>query len=77
MGHDKDTEGKRRYTHPETEEELVAVLKNPVLMTDWYKIMQIQDITKRIAVEILQTKAERILEYDGFSMKWSNASQYP
>jgi uncharacterized membrane protein YjjP (DUF1212 family) len=65
------------YSYPDTQEELVTILQNPVLMTDLYKIMQIQDISQRIAVEILQTKAERVLEYDGFMMKWSNSNQYP
>lgn len=77
MGQDKDKEGKRIYAHPETQQELVTTLENPILMTDRYKIMQISDYKTRIATEILQSKAERILEYDGFSMKWNNSNQYP
>ena len=77
MGYDKDENGKRIYSHPDTQQELVTILNNPVLMTDRYKIMQIADYPKRIATEILQTKAERILEYDWFTMKWNNSNQYP
>ena len=76
MWKDMDADGNRIF-YTGTETELVAVLKNPVLMTDLHKISQIEDYIKKVAVEILYSKAERGVEFDGFSMKWNNSNQYP
>ncbi len=69
MGRDKDEEGRRVHIHPETEEMFVASFENPVLMTDNYKIAQLEP-TSRDSLFALFGGAVKVIEYDGTSLRF-------
>lgn len=70
MWHDRDEYGKRIYKYPHTKEQLVTVLNNPVLMTDDWKLFNIQDYTARQTVQLLLRKPMTIVEYNGLRMEF-------
>lgn len=69
MGKDKDASGKRTYTWPETEEQHVFTFANPVLVTDNYRIGQL-DHTLRDTLFALYGKPLKVTEYDGTSLRF-------
>jgi release factor glutamine methyltransferase len=71
MGKDRSN-GKRVITYPEQKKMLVAKFKNPVLITDNYKIAQLNPTLRDSLFSLFGSK-NRIFEYDGV-VTISNAS---
>lgn len=64
-GKDRDEKGNKIYTYPETTKELIAVLKNPVLVSDDEAInAQIRDYAKKITARRLINVDKKTTEYD-------------
>ena len=76
MGHDRDDNGNRIYEYPHTKEELVAVLEDPVLMTDDWKLFNIQNYIARQTVQLLLRKPMTIVEYDGLRMEFEQGKYH-
>ncbi len=64
MGHDTDENGNRVYMRDEQEEIEVVTIDSPVLVTDNYKIAQLDPI-KRDTVFALYSAPTKITDYDG------------
>jgi predicted RNA methylase len=75
IGQDRDEHGDKIITKPRSEKKLVAVIKDPVLMTDDQKWNEF-DPTTRITLGALFQSYPRITEYDGVSVSWDPIS-YP
>src|SRR3989344_4411243 len=71
MGKDK-INGKRVLTYPMNKKEHVYTLKDPVLMTDNYKICKLNP-TLRDTLFSLYESRPRIVEYDGVSTYWDDS----
>jgi protein-L-isoaspartate O-methyltransferase len=69
MGRDKDEQGNRVHDWPKHEKVHVATLKNPVLVTDNYRIGQLES-TLRDTVFALFASPVRTTEYDGTSLEF-------
>lgn len=69
MGRDRDEQGKRIHTLPEEEKILVSTIKNPVLVTDNYR-MSLLDPVVRDTIFGLYEKPIRVTEYDGTSIRF-------
>jgi hypothetical protein len=76
MAKDKDEEGNRIYAYPKDATIHVADLPNPVLMTDRYKIGQIQEYIKRETVSALFDSPFVTVEYDDVKMDFEKF-KYP
>ena len=76
MWHDKDENGNRIYSYPHTEEQLVASLDNPVLMTDNEKISKLKDYITKETIRLLLQKPMRIVEYDWTRMEFEQWKYY-
>lgn len=76
MWKDRDEEWNKVYYYPHTEEQLVATLDNPVLMTDNEKIANLQDYVAKETIRLLQQKPMRIVEYDGLRMEFEQWKYY-
>jgi len=70
MWHDRDGNWNRIYEYPHTKEQLVTTIQDPVLMTDDYKLFNIQDYTARQTVQLLLRKPMTIVEYDWLRMEF-------
>jgi release factor glutamine methyltransferase len=70
MGKDRQN-GKRVITYSPSEKQLVYSFKNPVLMTDTYKICFL-DQAMRDTLFSLYSSMPRTVEYDGVSVSWNN-----
>ena len=75
MGMDRDSEGNKIYTYPETEKILVAKIKNPVLMTDIHKIASMEPSIRDTIMQLLKSNTT-ITEYDGTALKFEQ-NKYP
>jgi len=75
MGKDKDRKGKRVYIRPESEELYVTTFRNPVLVTDNYKIGNLRP-ELRDTVFALFTSPVKITEYDGVPLRFEQR-KYP
>lgn len=71
MGKDRRN-GKRIMTFPENKKEHVHTFKNPVLMSDNYRIAKLNP-TLRDTLFFLYGSKPRIVEYDGVSVLWGNS----
>ena len=67
MGHDRNKK-RRILTFPESEKELVHTFKNPVLLTDNYKIGQLKPEIRDTIFSLFSNKP-RIVEYDNVSVR--------
>lgn len=76
MAKDKDEEGNRVYTYPRDTYLHVADLPNPILVTDRYKINQIQDYIKRETVSALFDSPFIAIDYDNTTMDFEKF-KYP
>lgn len=76
MAQDKDKEGNRVYTYPKDTTLHVADIPNPVLVTDRYKINQIQEYIKRETVSTLFDSPFITIEYDNVKMDFEKF-KYP
>jgi hypothetical protein len=63
MGKDRD-KGKRVITYPKNKKKLVSSFKNPVLITDNYRIAQLAPGLRDTLFSLFSSK-DRIFEYDG------------
>ena len=68
MGLDKDERGNRVHTRPRDETLFVVEFENPVLMTDNYKILSLQDTVLRDTVFALYNSSFKRTVYDGVSV---------
>lgn len=68
MGHDR-RRGKRVSDFPATQKQLVATIKNPVLMTDNYRIAKMKPALRDTLFSLFNEKP-RTVEYDGVSVFW-------
>jgi methylase of polypeptide subunit release factors len=74
---DRDENGNKIYTYPPSEKELVAILHNPVLITDHFAVMkQITDYAKNQTVMALINKQKKTTEYDWFVFTFDQ-NEYP
>lgn len=71
MGYDRK-KGKRVLTYPQSKKVFVTSFKNPVLMTDTYKILKLK-ATLRDSLFSLYGNKPRIVEYDGVSVFWDGS----
>ena len=71
MGKDR-VGGKRAISYPLTKKEFVCAFKDPVLMTDTYRICKL-DPTLRDTLFALYGNKPRIVEYDGVSVLWDDS----
>ena len=77
LARDRDETGKRLRSLPESAEQLVACLQNPVLVTDFFKICtEITDPSVRDTVLALYSSPVRVTEYNGTSLRFVQ-SNYP
>ena len=76
MGKDRDAQGNKVYEYPHTQEQFVASIDHPVLMTDTHKLANIQDYIARETVQLLLRKPMTIVEYDGLRMEFEQG-KYP
>lgn len=77
MGLDRDTQGNKVTTYPESEKKLVATIDSPVLVSDPGAVMQqITDYTARETALLLISKPSKITEYEGTILHFDQ-SQYP
>jgi hypothetical protein len=68
----RDRSGKKRVlTYPASKKIFVHAMKNPVLLTDTYRIAKL-DPTVRDTLFSLITSRPRIVEYDGVSVSWDD-----
>ena len=68
MWKDRDIHNNRVYTYDINEIEYICDIENPVLMTDYFAIQNIQDYLIRETVYMLYTKPIRCIEYDDYKM---------
>ena len=68
MGHDRER-GKHVFTYPLNKEKFVVAMKNPVLLTDNFRIAKLRPAL-RDTVFSLFNERPRIVEYDGVSVFW-------
>ncbi len=71
MGKDR-VNGKRINTYPDTKKMFVTEFKNPVLMTDTFKILQCKP-TLRDSLFSLYNNKPRTIEYNGVSTFWDDS----
>ncbi|MBI3632046.1 MAG: methyltransferase [Candidatus Vogelbacteria bacterium] len=64
MGLDRDENGNRVYDYPDDKEVFVATIKNPVLVTDIYKISKFKPTTRDTLVKLLESPI-KVTEYNG------------
>ncbi len=76
MWHDRDEYGNRIYEYPHAQEEFVAKIENPVLMTDDWKFFNINDYKARQTVQLLLRKPMTIVEYDGLGMEFEQGKYH-
>ncbi len=76
MGRDRDTSGKRITAHPDSEMQLVAHFDKPVLVTDDYRISQLQPPGLRSTVHALFSSGNRETVFDGTSLRFCQ-QKYP
>lgn len=69
LGMDRNEKGERIHTRDYSEKELVAVLMNPLILTDLTAISKMEP-TKRDTVFRLYGSYPRTVEYDGVSVWW-------
>ncbi|HBM45954.1 MAG: hypothetical protein UT05_C0001G0069 [Parcubacteria group bacterium GW2011_GWF2_38_76] len=69
MGLDRGDKNERIYSYSEDKEKHVALIKNPVLVTDAYKICEF-DPTIRDTILKLYESPKRITEYNGVSINF-------
>lgn len=69
MGMDRDERGRRISSYPEEKRMHVATLRDPVLVTDTYKIAQLDPAT-RDTVFALHGRSIRHTEYDGTRLRF-------
>ncbi len=69
MGMDKDETGKRVYDYPDDRELFVATIKNPVLVTDIYKIYKFNPTVRDTLVKLLESPV-KTTEYNGVSLSF-------
>ena len=67
---DRDTEGNKIRTHPDTEKMLVTTIQKPVLVSDTRKVMQIKEYATRETANLLIQKPKKITEYDGMTIEF-------
>jgi len=70
LGMDRDERGEKIYQRPYTEKKLVAVIENPILLTDVPRISKL-DSTERDTIVALYGSYPRTIEYDGVSVWWN------
>ena len=75
MGMDKDKDGRRIHTWPKRKKAHVVTFDNPVLVTDNYKIGQL-DPSLRDTVFALYSSPVRITDYDGTVLEFEQR-KYP
>lgn len=68
MWKDRDMHNNRIYTYDISETEYICDISNPVLMTDYFAIQNIQDYLTRETVYMLYTKPIRCIEYDDYTI---------
>lgn len=76
MWKDRDEDWNKVYYYPHTQEQLVATLDNPVLITDNEKIAQLNDYVAKETIRLLQQKPMRIVEYDWIRMEFEQWKYY-
>ena len=76
MWKDRDEDWNKVYYYPHSQEQLVATLDNPVLMTDNEKIAQLNDYIAKETIRLLQQKPMRIVEYDWIRMEFEQWKYY-
>jgi len=67
MGQDKDEQGKRVYSYPKEKEIHVVTFQNPTLVTDTYKIAQLEPTLRDTVFKLLESPI-RITQYNGVSL---------
>ncbi len=67
MGMDRDSNGHRVYDYPESEEKLAAILADPKLMTDVYKISKLEPAVRDTILKLYESPM-KITEYNGVKL---------
>lgn len=70
LAKDTDKNGNRVYTWPDFIEQYVATIKNPVLVTDHFRIGKLKPSTLRETVRALFEAPVRKTEYNGTSLRF-------
>lgn len=77
MGHDRYPDGTKRYLFPATEKELVAIIRDPVLVSDINAILnQIKEYAAQQTALALIGKTSKITAYDGLEFTFEQ-EKYP
>ncbi|MBI3633004.1 MAG: class I SAM-dependent methyltransferase [Candidatus Vogelbacteria bacterium] len=69
MGLDKDGNGNRIYDYPDGRELFVATIKNPVLVTDIFKIGKFKPTVRDTLVKLLESSV-KVTEYNGVKLSF-------
>jgi release factor glutamine methyltransferase len=75
MGQDRDEKGRKALSWPEDRKTLVHTFDNPVLVTDTYRIGQLDPVTRDTLSE-LSRRSKYTTEYDGTVLEF-NQQKYP
>jgi hypothetical protein len=75
LGKDRDEQGQRQYTLPDDVTELVAVLQDPVLMTDLHKIAQLEPRIRDTVAKFCESP-KKATRYDSVELVFEQA-QHP
>ncbi len=77
MWMDRDEEGKKVYSYPDTEKALVATIEDPVLVSDSSAILQqVKEYFARETALLLISKWYKVTEYDGTVLPFDQ-NKYP
>ena len=75
LGMDRDERGKRVYEHPQDRERHVVRIPRPVLVTDAWRLAQLDPLTRDTAFRLYDSPT-RTTEYDGTGIAFTQ-SRYP
>lgn len=67
MGLDKNEKGQRVYDYPTTKEIYVTTINNPVLVTDHFKIAEMDPVTRDTIFKLFESSI-KITKFDGVSL---------
>ncbi|OGZ06890.1 MAG: hypothetical protein A2942_00415 [Candidatus Lloydbacteria bacterium RIFCSPLOWO2_01_FULL_50_20] len=67
MGKDRDAKGRRIFNHPKASELFVTTIKNPVLVTDVYRIAQMPPTVRDTIFKLYESPVRRT-EYGGVAL---------
>jgi hypothetical protein len=76
LGFDRDENGNRVYTWPDSKIKYLHTFENPILMRDHYKVSQIDDPVLRDTIFALYESRRKITEYNGVRLNFDD-DRYP